>query len=92
LSREEVTPAGPGNMTTMVRNPWTGTVLLCPPDGRECRQTYPAVQPLTVAKAAAIPSNRPGNGAAEDDAANTSPEYSIILPRQPPNNRLQHRE
>lgn len=41
LSREQVSPAGPRNMFTMVRNPWTGTIVLCAPYGGECRQTYP---------------------------------------------------
>jgi hypothetical protein len=41
LGREQVTPAGPRNVMTMVRNPWTGRVYLCAPYGGECRQTYP---------------------------------------------------
>ncbi len=41
LGREQVTPAGPRNVMTMVRNPWTGKVYLCAPYGGECRQTYP---------------------------------------------------
>jgi hypothetical protein len=43
LGREQVTPAGPRNVMTMVRNPWTGKVYLCAPYGGECRQTYPPI-------------------------------------------------
>ena len=42
LSREQVTAVGPRNLWTMVRNPWTGAVYLCAPDGGGCTQTYPA--------------------------------------------------
>jgi hypothetical protein len=51
LGREQVTPAGPRNVMTMVRNPWTGRVYLCMPYGGECRQTYPPVdttEPLGI--------------------------------------------
>jgi hypothetical protein len=41
LSRDEVTASGPRSLLTRIHNRWTGTVVLCYPDGNKCTQVYP---------------------------------------------------